>query len=257
MELTVLGSGTAVPHPRRSSAGFWLETNGGTVTLDLSASALQRMAQEGLDWPNLDAIWISHFHTDHCAGLSPFLFATHGAPQARERRKPLRIFGAPGLKRLIEHLDIASGHKLLEQPFPLEIIEIATLETFEILENVEAVAHSTPHTPDSHAIHIRDGEATMVYTSDTGFDETLATFARRVDLFVIESSFVKDKSIEKHLELPEALHIIRRAEPKKAMLTHFYGEWDDVDFAAEVRRLDPKSDVIEAYDGLRIRIPTN
>ena len=29
------------------------------------------MAQEGLDWPNLDAIWISHFHLDHVIGL-PF-----------------------------------------------------------------------------------------------------------------------------------------------------------------------------------------
>jgi ribonuclease BN (tRNA processing enzyme) len=254
MELTVLGSGTAAPHPKRSSAGFWLATNGGTIALDLSSTALHRMAQERLDWANLDAIWISHFHTDHCAGLSPFLFATHAANETKARTKPLRIFGASGLRRVIEHLDIASKHKLLEQPFPLEIVEIAELGTFQICDGVEAVAHSTPHTPDSYAIHLREGETTLVYTSDTGFDETLATFARHVDLLVIESSFVKDKSIQKHLELAEAIHLIRRAEPKLAMLTHFYAEWDDVDFATEVRRLDPRVEVIEAVDGLNVKI---
>ena len=254
MELTVLGSGTAVPHPKRSSAGFWLGTTGGTVMLDLSSSSPLRMAQEGLDWPNLDAIWISHFHTDHCAGLSPFLFATHAAPETIERTKPLRILGAPGLRRLVEHLDIASGNKLLHQPFPVDIIEIAPLEPFQILPNVEAVAYSTPHTTDSHAIHVRDGDSTLVYTSDTGFDEALATFARRVDLFVVESSFVKNKPVEKHLELAETIRLVRMAEPVRALITHFYAEWDDVDFAAEVRKLEPRCEVIQAFDGLRLAV---
>ncbi|MBA2620274.1 MAG: hypothetical protein H0U87_03640, partial [Acidobacteria bacterium] len=61
MKFIVLGSGTAVPHARRSSSGYWLETStGGTILLDCSAAAVHRMAQEKLDWANLDAVWISH-----------------------------------------------------------------------------------------------------------------------------------------------------------------------------------------------------
>ena len=258
MELIVLGSGTAVPHPLRSSAGFWLQTGSGSLLLDLSASAVHRMAEEHLDWANLDAIWISHFHMDHCAGIAPFLFATRGAPVARERTKPLRIFGAAGLRRLVEAFDVAAGGKLLDQHFPIEIIEIEELEKFAIFDDVEAVACSTPHTPESHAIHLREKDTTFVYTADTGFDERLATFARRVDLLVIESSFVRTKPVEKHLELAEAIHLIRRAEPGRAMLTHFYSKWDDIDFEKEVGRLDPGCEVIEAVDGLRVIIfPTN
>ena len=254
MELTVLGSGTAVPHPLRSSAGFWLETPSGTLLLDIAASVPHRMAQERLDWPNLDAIWISHFHIDHCAGIAPFLFATRGAPETSKRVKPLRIFGAAGLRDLIKAFDDIAKGKLLDQPFPLEIIEIEPLQKFQILDGVEAVACVTPHTPDSHALHLREGETTLVYTADTGFDETLSTFARRVDLLVIESSFVKDKSTDKHLELAEAIQLIRRAEPKRAMLTHFYAEWDEVNFAEEVHKLSPGCEVIEAVDGIRINI---
>ena len=93
MKLVVLGSGTSVPHPKRSSSGFWLETLAGTVLLDCSAAVPLRMAQERLDWTGLDAIWISHFHLDHCAGLAPFLAGTKHAEVMKKREKPLRILG--------------------------------------------------------------------------------------------------------------------------------------------------------------------
>ncbi|MEO6333477.1 MAG: MBL fold metallo-hydrolase [Pyrinomonadaceae bacterium] len=254
MKLIVLGSGTSVPHPHRSSSGFWIECADGSVLLDCSSSALHRMAQEGLDWVNLDSIWISHFHLDHCGGLAPFLFATKHAPQTQSRTKPLRIYGAPGLRDLIQTFSNAYDYGLLDQPFPVEIIEIEPLAEFQILGNVEAVAHSTFHTPDSHALHIRETDKTLVYTADTGFDETLTTFARRVDLLLMECSFLRNKPIEKHLELPEAIHLIRRADPKRAVLTHFYAEWDKVDFATEVASHKSRVEIIEAIDGLRISV---
>jgi len=82
----------------------------------------------------------------------------------------------------------------------------------------------------------------------------LATFARNADLLLMESSFLKGKGVKKHLELAEAVHLIRHAEPRRAMLTHFYSDWDDVDFEKEVSRLSPGCEVMEAIDGLRVEI---
>ena len=254
MKLTVLGSGTSIPHPRRASSGYWLETSGGTILLDCSASIGSRMAANGLDWPYLDAIWISHFHLDHVGGLAPLLAGTKHAAQMNDRTKPLRIVGPTGLKKLLNALSDVNDYHLLEQPFPVEIIEIETLEPFEILPGIEATAMRTPHTSESHAIHIRDGEITLVYTADTGFDESLATLANRVDLFILECSFVKDKPAQKHLELAEAIHLIRKAKPKRAMLTHFYPEWDEVNFDEEVAKFSPMCEVIEATDGLSLAL---
>src|SRR5207245_10768735 len=97
MKLVVLGSGTSVPHPQRASAAFWLETEAGSVLLDCSGDAAHRLAQAYLAWPNLDAIWISHLHLDHCGGLASLLFSLKWEPQTEARRKPLKILACPGV----------------------------------------------------------------------------------------------------------------------------------------------------------------
>jgi ribonuclease BN (tRNA processing enzyme) len=256
MKFIVLGSGTSVPHPKRSSSGYWLEMAGGaTILLDCSPSVIHRMAQEKLDWANLDAIWISHFHLDHIGGLPAFLFGTKYAPETQNRKKTLRIFGARGLKELLEKFDAANDYKLFKQPFPVEIIEVEALEEFEILPDVKAVALDTPHTAESLALHLRDtDDKTLVYTSDTGYTIVLGDFARNADLLLMECSFFKNKPVEKHLELAEAMHLARYAAPKKLVLTHLYPEWDEIDFAKEVEKFSPPCEVIEAQDGLLIGI---
>jgi Metal-dependent hydrolases of the beta-lactamase superfamily III len=255
MKFIVLGSGTSVPHPKRSSSAYWLETAEGTILLDCAASAVHRIAQEKLDWANLDAIWISHFHLDHVGGLAPLLFGMKHASETQKRRKPLKIFGGKGLRALLEKFDAAGGYRLFEQPFPLEVREVESMEKFRIFENLEAAALDVPHREESLALHLRDAEGkTLVYTADTGFTMTLGDFSRNADLLVMECSFFKNKPVEKHLELTEAMHLVRYAAPRRAVLTHLYPEWDEVDFIEEVKKFSPPCEVLQAQDGLRLEI---
>lgn len=254
MKLTVLGSGSTVPHPRRTSSAYWLETSGGNLLLDCSATAPSRASACGVDWPNLDAIWISHFHMDHCGGIGPLLAGAKHATQTKTRTQPLRIFGPAGLRDLVDRMSDVHDYRLLKQSFPVEIVEIGELEKFEILPGVEAVGMKTLHTDESHAIHIRDGETTLVYSADTGFDKRLSAFGRNVDLLILECTFIRDKPVEKHLELAEAMFLINKAKPKRAMLTHFYPEWDGVNFAEEVEQHSRMCEVVEAVDGLELEV---
>ena len=254
MRLVILGSGTSVPHAQRTSSAYWLETSGGSLLLDVSPDAAHRMAEERLDWANLDAIWISHFHLDHLGGLAPFLFGTKWAPQTQQRTRPLRLFGPAGIKTLLQAFDQANNYRLLHQPFAIEVIEIESGPGFEILPGLNAVTFATPHTRESLAIRLTDnGGTSLVYTSDTGPSEGLAWFAKGADVLLMECSFRQDKPIQNHLELAEAMAIARRAEPRNLVLTHLYPEWDRIDLVAAAQALW-SGDTIAAADGLVLEI---
>jgi ribonuclease BN (tRNA processing enzyme) len=256
MKLVVLGSGTSLPHPERAAAGFWLETETGSLLLDCGADTAHRMAAENLDWPNLDAVWISHLHLDHCGGLPSLLFGTKHAPQTEGRRKPLTLLGCRGLGKLLHAIDDANTYRLFDQPFPVALREISsnTEADFEIFPNLSARVFATPHTEESLAIRLNEkGGASLVYSSDTGYDESLAAFAHGVDLLILECSFWRDKPTAKHLELAEAMRLVRLAEPRKVILTHLYFEWDGIDLESKAKELWP-GETIAARDGLRLEV---
>lgn len=212
------------------------------------------MAQERLDWPNLDAIWISHFHLDHMGGLVPFLFGAKWAPQMQNRTKPLRIFGPNGLSRIISAMNDSNNYKLFQQVFAVEIAEVGPGTDFEIIPGLTARTFSTPHTEESLALRLKAEDSKLfVYTSDTGFSEDLIPFAKDVDLLLMECSYRRNKAVKKHLELVEAMSLARECAPKRLVLTHLYPEWDEVDLVAEARPLW-SGETIEAKDGLRLEI---
>lgn len=213
------------------------------------------MAEEGLDWGNLDAVWISHFHLDHVGGLAPFLAGTKHAAETEGRTKPLRIFGPAGLESLFDAFDAANNYRLRQQRFDVEFIPVDPRKRFAILPGVEAVAVKTPHTDESHAIHVRDADGrTLVYSADTNAAGTLAAAARGADLFILECAYVENKPVDKHLNLAESMFIVRKAAPKMAMLTHFYPEWDDVDFDEKIAGFSPGCEVLQASDGLVVDV---
>ena len=254
MKLIVLGSGTSVPHARRASPAYWVQTHTGSILLDISADASHRMAQEGLDWANLDAIWVSHFHLDHIGGLAAYLFGMKWAPQTQERTLPLKIFGARGVRDILAAIDDSNHYNLLKQPFVIEFFEVDPGAKFDILPNVAATTLATPHTKESLALHlIENGRTSFVYTSDTGFSEELVPFAKGVDLLLMECSFRRNKPLQTHLELAEAMLLAEQCAPKTLVLTHLYPEWDGIDLAAEAKTLWP-GETIEAFDGLRLDI---
>lgn len=254
MKLVVLGSGTSVPHAQRSSSAYWLGTRNGSLLLDISPDAAHRMAEEGLEWPTLDAIWVSHFHLDHVGGLAPFLFGTKWAPQTQSRSKPLKVFGPAGTRAWLEAIDGANNYRLFQQAFSITVMEVAGGAEFEIFSGLRARAFSTPHTQESLAIRLtEDEQSSLVYTSDTGYADELGEFAGGADLLLMECSFRRNKPMQTHLELADAMRLAQLAKPKRVLLTHLYPEWDGRDLVAEASALWP-GETMAAVDGLRLEV---
>jgi len=255
MKLVVLGSGTSIPHPKRTSAAYWLETTRGTrMLLDAGADAPHRMAQENLDWPNLDIVWISHYHWDHFAGLLALLFGMKWAPQTQNRTAKLTILGGGGLRQTLEQINAANSFKLLDQSFPVDIREINSEDEIRLTGDVSARAMRTPHTKESLALRLTDVDGkSLVYTSDTGFANELIPFCTGANLLLLECSFRRTKPLETHLELAEAMKIAAASAPENLVLTHLYPEWDQFNIVDEAKHIWPGR-TIEATDGLTLII---
>jgi ribonuclease BN (tRNA processing enzyme) len=105
VDVTILGSGTAIPVPDRFPAGVLVREGDAVVLVDLGPGVLRRAAEAGVGPEHVSAVVFTHYHTDHCADLAALLFALH-APEY-DGRPPLRLVGAPGLEALLAHLTAA------------------------------------------------------------------------------------------------------------------------------------------------------
>ena len=156
---------------------------------------------------------------------------------------------------MIENFDKANDYGLLEQPFPVEIIEDRTARK---ISNSYQMPKPSPPKRRTRRKVVRftlKPKTKRSFTPPTReLKKLIGAFARNVDLLVMECSFVKNKPVEKHLELADAMFLTRLSEPKKVVLTHLYPEWDEVDFEKEIAKFSPDCEVIEAKDGLILHL---
>jgi ribonuclease Z len=125
MDLSVvfLGTGGSVPTARRATACVLLRAGGERLLVDCGEGA-QRQMQRSTGLVQVDEIYVTHLHADHYLGI-PGLLKTY---DLTERRRPLRVYGPPGLIDLFKSLARIFGRLRYE----VEMVE---------LEGDDAVAH--------------------------------------------------------------------------------------------------------------------
>src|ERR1700735_3134982 len=117
MDLSVFFAGTAgsVPSARRGLPAVLVRRGADRVLFDCGEGT-QRQLLRSVGLPDLDSVFITHFHADHWLGLPGMLksFAL------RARSEPLSVYGPPGLADLMRAMRIVYGRLLYE----LSIVEL-------------------------------------------------------------------------------------------------------------------------------------
>jgi ribonuclease BN (tRNA processing enzyme) len=226
--LTVLGSGTAVPVPDRFPAGYLVRGGDTVVMVDCGPGTLRRAAQAGVTPPQLDAVLLTHYHTDHCADLAAMLFALRSPHLARS--SPLVVYGAPGLRRLVGKLTEAWPW-LEPRGYELQLVEI-TPGPFAHGE-LEVLAVPIRHTAQSLGYRVQRAGASIAFSGDADTCEELVDLARDTDVFVCDTASPDGQKLEGHLTPGLAGDYAERAGTKQLILTHFYPECDGHDLGAQ------------------------
>lgn len=227
MQLTILGSGTAIPVPDRFPAGYLLQGDGTAAMVDCGPGSLRRLAQAGCGLQDLDAVLLTHYHTDHCADLAALLFALRSPVYAG--RRPLRVFGAPGLERLVSKLTEAWPW-LQPRGYELLLHELAP-GGFRV-GPFAATAVPIRHTAQSLGYRVADATGTIAFSGDADECDELVELARGADLFVCDAATPDGQKLDGHLTPGLAAGYAARADARTLVLTHFYPACDGHDLCA-------------------------
>lgn len=249
VKLTVLGSGTCVPHEKRGSSGYLLRADTCMALLDCGNGTVWKLEKIGVDYLGIDNVFITHFHPDHTSDLIPLLFATKH-PYGKKREKPLGIWGPKGFLEFVEKL--RAPYSEWVRPKLVEIHE--TGKKARKIGGLEIQTFKTVHTENSIGYVIRSGGKKIVYTGDTGYFPGLRKAAEKADIFVTECALPDSEKMAAHMTPSDIAEILRESSPKKIVLSHLYPSMDGRNLAEEIKTLSGNSEteIIVAEDLMEI-----
>jgi len=216
MKLTVVGCSGSFPGPHSAASCYLVEHDGYHLVLDLGSGALGPL-QRHVDLDDVDAVWVSHLHADHCADLCGFYVARKYCPTPLARAQ-LPVFGPPATRQLIAGAYGGISEEHLSQVFAFHTVTPGqrTIGPFTV------TAARTAHPVECYAVRLEAGGRVLVYTGDTGPSQAVQDLAAGADLLVAEASFVTGavNPADLHLTGAQAGALARTAGAGRLVVTH-------------------------------------
>lgn len=251
MKLTVLGSGSLIPVPKRGNSGYFLQTGQHNILIDGGSGTLGRMANFDLNHREIDVITYSHLHPDHTFDLVPLLFSFKHDSRVTMPRS-LKIIAPSGFRNYFDRLMDIYGEWVLPAGLKVEIEEV--FRNTVRLKDVDIATRHTEHT--EHSVTFRfsgRGGGDFFYSGDTDMCQELIDNARGADLLLLECSFPDEDRHKMHLTPTLCGKIASETGSRRLILTHFYPEVLETDIKSTVSKYF-KGKIDLAYDGMEVEV---
>ena len=224
--MDVLGVCAAYPAPNDACSGYLISEGDTRVLLDCGPGVMGNLPKV-CSYFDLNAVIISHLHVDHYLDIFPLRYALTYSLHRPENYSRIPLLMPPGEYNRLFAGAAAQDWEKFEQIFlPMGMSE-RTESPFGQLTFRFALMN---HPIQSFACRVTGADGTsLVYSSDTGFSESLIQFAQGADLFVCEATLQDqhlDRKMTGHLTAREAGLIAKEAGVKELLLTHIWPEYD-------------------------------
>jgi ribonuclease Z len=91
LDIVFLGTSASTPTARRAPAALLIRRGGERLLFDCAEGTQRQLMRSSLGLPDLEEIFLTHFHADHTLGL-PGMLKTFAL---RQRELPLTVYGRP------------------------------------------------------------------------------------------------------------------------------------------------------------------
>lgn len=239
--VTLLGTGDPIPSATRNGPAILVQASGLNLMFDAGRGNTVRLRQAGL-WPGqIDAVFVTHFHSDHLNGLGDLLTLGYIGRTNVRRSRPLEVIGPVGMKRIAEAIrssiddDVkirTADEKITPSGADMNVREFSddgqVFERNGVKVTAFAVDHGVFIKPAFGYRVDYDGKSVLL-SGDTRYDENLIAHGAGLDILVHETAVAPDslqaldtvKAVLAHHTTPEqAGDVFARTKPKLAVFSH-------------------------------------
>lgn len=202
LHVGLCGAGSPLADSQRSAPCTLVLAGQRLLIIDAGVSAAQNLSRMGFDPGRIEAIFLTHFHSDHIGGLGELMlqrWVSGGHAQ------PVAVYGPSGVKAVVagfmQAYQLDQGYRVAHHGpevvpplgFGGQALTFSTPAQGEqvVLEDgeLQVVAFSVEHAPAEPAVgyRIRYKDRSLVISGDTRVSATLTRAAAGVDLLVHEA----------------------------------------------------------------------
>lgn len=255
--VTLLGTGNPTPSLTRFGPSILVRAGDETLLFDAGRGAAQRLFQLGVPFQNINAVFLTHLHSDHIVGL-PDLWLT-GWLTGRTT-SPLTLIGPAGTTEMAGYLEKAFAFDVRirveeggqsaggGQISARDIVQGAVYEEHGVRVTAFDVDHGMVKPALGYRIEYRGH--VVVLSGDTRFSENVIEFSKGADLLVhevalaptdINSSTRGYRAFAHHTTPEQAAEVFSRVKPKLAVYSHIVSLWGlkDEELTLRTRPLYP------------------
>lgn len=236
IKITLLGTGTPQPIMERFGSSILVQAGSETLLFDAGRGCLQRLRQIDIAYDKINAIFLTHLHSDHIVGL-PDLWLTGWL--VSKRTIPMNVFGPTGTSEMLTNLRKAFAFDIkMRVEDDKRSVEGSKFLVKEIQQGViyekngvKVIAFEVDHYPivPAFGYRIEYNGYSVVLSGDTRYSENLIKYAKGADLLIHEVAIAPDTlskwdpqyNILMHHTTPEqAAKIFNEVHPKLAAYSH-------------------------------------